>query len=248
METEVFQFYAPIRMSQEPGWTSVTGLMEEGIGGFAGQIQENPALAPNFAKYIDRLNSIHMIRDVGLHVEEVTGDEKTVDVVADICNRVNSGGAKLSKGHLALAKICAAWPEARSEMNSRLEKWREAGFHFKLDWLLRCVNSLLTGKAMFSALSDADTKDFREGLLLSERHIDYLRNLLSSRLGLDHDRVLGSPYSFLLMVSYVERKGGKLSDSTERDRLLWRMRTSCSKKPTFRWSSKGYPKERLTTS
>ena len=105
-------------MSQEQGWISVTDLMERGIGGFIGQIRENPVLAHNVATYIDRLNRIHTIRDVDLHVEDVTGEEKTVDLVVDIFNRVNSGGTKLSKGDLALAKVCAGWPEARAEMNS----------------------------------------------------------------------------------------------------------------------------------
>ena len=31
-------------------------------------------------------------------MEEVTGGDKTVDVVVDIFNRVNSGGTKLVKG------------------------------------------------------------------------------------------------------------------------------------------------------
>ena len=221
MEREEFQFYAPVRMSQEPGWISVTELMKEGIGRFIAQIQENPTLASNFETYIQRLHGIHTIKDVEMHVEDVTGEEKTVDVVADIFNRVNSGGTKLSKGDLALAKICAAWPDARDEMNSRLEKWQVAGFNFKLEWLLRCVNCLITGDAMFSSLSGVDTPSFRNGLLRSEKHIDYLLNLLSSRLGLDHDRVLGSPYSFPLMVSYVEGRGGNLSDPAERDRLLY---------------------------
>ena len=221
METESFQFYAPVRMSQEPGWVSVTELMGKGIGRFIAQIQETPILAPEFATYIDRLNRLHTIQDVDLHVEDVTGEEKTVDVVVDIFNRVNSGGTKLSKGDLALAKICAAWPEARAEMNSRLEKWKGVGFNFKLEWLLRCVNSLITGEALFSALAGVDTSGFRKGLLRSESHVDYLLNLLSSRLGLDHDRVLGSPYSFPLMVRYVEGRGGRLSDPAERDRLLY---------------------------
>ena len=121
METESFQFYAPVRMSQEQGWISVTQLMERGIGDFIGQIQENPVLAPNVATYIDRLLRIQSIRDVDLHVEDVTGEEKTVDVVVDIFNRVNSGGTKLSKGDLALAKICAAWPggPGRNELPAR---------------------------------------------------------------------------------------------------------------------------------
>ena len=221
MESESFQFYAPVRMSQEQGWISVTELMERGIGGFISQIQENPVLAPNVATYINRLNKIHTIRDFELHVEDVPGDEKTVDVVVDIFTRVNSSGTKLSKGDLALAKICAAWPEARVEMNSRLQRWKDVGFNFKLEWLLRCVNSLITGEALFSALSGIETSDFHKGLLQTEKHVDYMLNLLSSRLGLDHNRVLGSSYAFPLMVRYVEGRGGKLSDPTERDRLLY---------------------------
>ena len=46
-------------------------------------------------------------------------------------------------------------------------------------------------------------------------------NLISSRLGLDHDRVLGSRYSFPLMARYLEKRGGRLSDPAERDRLLF---------------------------
>jgi hypothetical protein len=50
---------------------------------------------------------------VDLYVEEVTGADKSLDVVVDIFNRVNSDGTKLSKGGLALAKIYADWPEGR---------------------------------------------------------------------------------------------------------------------------------------
>ena len=71
----------------------------------------------------------------------MTGEDKTVDLVVDIFNRVNSGGTKLSKGDLALAKICAEWPAARDEMKKRLDKWRQAGFHFKLELLLRCITT-----------------------------------------------------------------------------------------------------------
>ena len=53
--------------------------------------------------------------EVGLHVEEVTGKDKDIEVVVDIFNQVNSGGTKLSKGDLALAKICADWPEGRND-------------------------------------------------------------------------------------------------------------------------------------
>ena len=87
-------------------------------------------------------DAVDGIKDIDLHIEEVTGEDKTVDVVVDIFNRVNSGGTKLSKGDLALAKICAEWPDARDEMKARLEKWRRAGFEFRLEWLLRNINTV----------------------------------------------------------------------------------------------------------
>ena len=39
-----------------------------------------------------------------MHVEDVVGEDKSLDVVVEIFNRVNSGGTKLSRGDLALAK------------------------------------------------------------------------------------------------------------------------------------------------
>ena len=57
--------------------------------------------------YVARLGRLLGVTEIELHVEEVSGIDKTLDVVVDIFNRVNSGGTKLSKGDLALAKICS---------------------------------------------------------------------------------------------------------------------------------------------
>ena len=225
-ETEAFEFYAPIRMGQNPRWVSVTAIMQRGIGELIGGIYGNPDLEPHASEYIGRLNRIDTIKNTELHVEDVTGEDKTVDVVVDIFNRVNSAGTTLSKGDLALAKVCASWPEARTEMSAKLGGWRDAGFNFKLEWLLRCVNSLVTGEALFTALANVSPEEFKDGLLRSEKHVNYLLNLISSRLGLDHDRVLGSRYSFALMVRYLEKRGNVLSDPKERDGLLsWYIHT-----------------------
>ena len=130
-------------MGQNPRWVSVTAIMQHGIGEFIGGIYGNPDLEPHAAEYIGRLNRIDTIKNTELHIEDVTGEDKTVDVVVDIFNRVNSAGTTLSKGDLALAKVCASWPEARTEMTAKLGGWRDAGFNFKLEWLLRCVNSIV---------------------------------------------------------------------------------------------------------
>lgn len=166
-------------------------------------------------------NAIESIKAINLLIEEVTGEDNTVDVVVDIFNKVNSGGTKLSKGDLALAKICAEWPDARKEMKVRLDKWNRAGFYFRLEWLLRCINTITTGEALFSALKDVDVTTFQAGLEQAEKSVDKLLNLISARLGLDHDRVLGSRYSFPLLARYLVQSGGYLVNHKERDKLLY---------------------------
>ncbi len=222
LEDEIFEFYAPVKMKDNPFWMNVTELMQAGPGKFLQQLlgigSMNQSKIP---EYINRLNAIWSIHDIELHVEEVTGDDKTVDVVVDIFNRVNSGGTKLSKGDLALAQICASWPNAREEMKKRLDRWKESGFNFKLEWLLRNVNAIVTGESLFSALKDIDANAFRDGLNQATVSIDKILTLISGRLGLDHDRVLGSRYSFPLLARYITNRGGRLDDYRERDKLLF---------------------------
>ena len=221
IEDETFEFYGPVKMRDNPLWVNVTRLMQDGVGETIGKLYANPDLAHQMNAFISRVAAVDNIKNIDFHIDEVTGDDKTIDVVVDIFNKVNSGGTKLSKGDLALAKICAEWPDARDEMKERLEKWRQAGFHFRLEWFLRCINSIVTGEAMFSAMADVTPAEVRYGLEASEKSVDTLLNLISSRLGLDHDRVLGSPYSFPLMAHYLIRRGGKLPDYRERDKLLY---------------------------
>ncbi len=221
LDDEIFEFYAPMKMQDNPLWINVTEVMQAGAGEAIKMIVTNPDLQQNLSTYINRLTDIDGIKMIQLHVDEVTGEDKTVDVVVDIFNRVNSGGTKLSKGDLALAKVCASWPEARDEMIKRLKKWSEAGFQFKLEWLLRCVNTVVTGEALFSALENVNTPAFKNGLEQAEKLIDQLLNLISARLGLDHDRVLGSRYSFPLLVRYLAQIGGSLPDYIEQDKLLY---------------------------
>jgi 5-methylcytosine-specific restriction endonuclease McrA len=221
LDDEVFAFYAPLKMKDNPLWVDVTRLMKIGLGNFVGEILTHPNLVANLNIYLARLNLLGSILDIDLHVEEVTGEDKTVDVVVEIFNRLNSGGTKLSKGDLALAKICAAWPEARDEMKARLDRWQRAGFYFRLEWLLRCVNTAVTGEALFSALKDVEVPAFRQGLQTSGDMVDRLLDMIAARLGLDHDRVLGSRYSFPLLVRYLSERGGRLEDYRERDKLLY---------------------------
>lgn len=218
---EAFEFYLPLKMKNSPEWISVTDLFRSGAGQYLQQIGELAGGdSAKIGEYFQRLNDVTSIRDRDMFVEEVTGTDKTVDVVVDIFNRVNSGGTKLSKGDLALAKICASWPEARQEMNDALRYWSSRGYHFSLDWLLRVVNGIVTGKAIFTALSDRSIPEIQQGLKLAVKYVNLWLNLIAGHLGLDHDRVL-FPFPFVALARHTHLNGGKTPDAAAQAKLLF---------------------------
>ncbi len=218
VETEEFEFYSPT-MKYERRWISVTELMtaEQEEWHFESRLSDYP----DKNLYLKRLSRIYKLKEREFQMETLTGEKITMDVVVDIFDQVNSGGTKLSKGDLALARICADWPQAREEMQARLNKWLSYGYRFSLDWLLRCINALLTGHGDFEELSRREVTPTQvlAGLQRAEEHIDTTLNLLSANLGLDDSSVLRSPNSIPAIVSFLESRG--IPDQREKCKLLY---------------------------
>lgn len=227
LESQTFEFYQPLKMKDDPLWIDATELMQKGtagLGEYVTRLATQPALATKLGEYVGRLSRLLGITDIDLHTEEVTGVDKSLDVVVDIFNRVNSGGTKLSKGDLALAKICADWPEGRDQMKATLKEWAKADYHFNLDWLLRSVNTVLTGEAKFQFLHEKTAQEVQDALARTSKHIDMSLNLIGGRLGLDHDQVFFGRFAVPVMARYLDqrqsKKAGPLGEK-ERDKLLF---------------------------
>ncbi|UTA55189.1 DUF262 domain-containing protein [Lysobacter soli] len=227
LDSQAFEFFQASKMKDNPLWVDVSQLMKggtDGLGVYIGKLS-TPNLAPKLGDYVARLSRVLGIADIDLHIEEVTGADKSLDVVVDIFNRVNSGGTKLSKGDLALAKICADWPTGRDEMKKKLKEWLGHGFDFSLDWLLRSVNTVLTGEAKFQYLHEQGPQEVQDALKRACKQIDVGLNMVADRLGLDHDRVLFSRGGFPVMARYLDqRQQKKLGPPNEKDRdklLFW---------------------------
>ena len=221
IKEETFEFYMAAKMKEDPNWISVSDLMRNDVGNYIARLISKYPNAEDLSAVLNKLNRIGNIKNIDLHIHEVSGEDKTVDVVVDIFNNVNSGGTKLSKGDLALAKICARWPDARAELKAILQRLKKAGYIFELEWLLRCVTIYMTGKPYYSELDGIKTELFQKSLSETSKLIDVLLNQIGSRLGLDHDRVLGSRYSIPLMVGYLKKVGVKNLDSAGWNKLLY---------------------------
>ncbi len=139
----------------------------------------------------------------------------------DIFNRVNSGGTALSKGDLALAKLCAQWPEARKTMRGFLEDWERKGFSFTLDWLLRNATAVATKRSIFTSLDTVTAEQFEKALTDSAHYIGRFLDAASGRLGLDHDRVLMGRYAIPVVSLLLHQRGGNFDNSGEQDKALF---------------------------
>ena len=106
-------------------------------------------------------------------------------------------------------------------MGRHVTEWRTHGFHFALDWLLRCVNAVVNGEAAFQHLHDTPGDEVRDGLQRTVKHVDTVLNQISHRLGLDHDRVLFGRFSIPVLVRHLELHPPGVTSADKWNRLLY---------------------------
>ncbi|GGK61353.1 GmrSD restriction endonuclease domain-containing protein [Nocardia camponoti] len=218
VERELFEFQVPGR-DLAPAWIDITELFALGPMHYLSRFTDVPQ--DTLTVYLGRLNRLSEITNRELNVETITGSDRTVDEVVDIFNRVNSGGTKLSKGDLALATLCAQWPQARANLRDHLIRWDKEGFTFTLDWLLRNVIAVGTGRAHFDALGDLQPAEFEQALGATATYVDTFLDVLTSRLGLDHDRVLMGRYAIPVVARLLHVNSGRFDNDLHRDRILY---------------------------
>ena len=84
--TEDFSFYSPVKMRDDPLWIDVSRLMQDGydgIGTLSETLSAIPELSsPRVAEFLGRLSRILGVKEIDLHVEEVTGPDKTIEIDA----------------------------------------------------------------------------------------------------------------------------------------------------------------------
>src|SRR3990172_3186113 len=125
-------------MKDSPEWLPVTPFLKVGLGDYFKAGGPVPAEIREFLfpDFFDRLQQLDAIRKYTYYLDVLA--QRNMDEVVRIFNLVNSKGTRLSKSDLALSHICALWPEARQEMRAGQKEFADNGFHFDLDFYIRC--------------------------------------------------------------------------------------------------------------
>lgn len=221
VKTETFEFYGPVKMADDPLWVSVTDLFRAELSDIVKGVAQHSSDLDETLRYQQRLMTLRDIGEIDLHIEEIAGDNRSVDEVVEIFNRVNSGGTKLSSADLALARLCAHSPQVRNELRRLLGDWEQAQFSFRQEWLLRCTTAVATNQASFNSLRDVSVSEFDAALKRAAQSIDFILNLFGDRLGIDHSRVLAGPYALAALIRMVSEQGGSVTDNQTQQRMLF---------------------------
>ena len=149
VQTEEFRFWQKSRMEKNPTWIGVHEFLNEGLTALLGRINDlDQDRRIIIHENLSRLSALDRVRDYTYTVDQVSGDDFTLDDVVDIFNRVNSSGTPLTKADLAVAHVCSIWPEARAELRAFSAKMKEHGFGVDLNFLVKCMVGVATGSVM----------------------------------------------------------------------------------------------------
>ena len=114
MQTEEFRFWQKSLMEKSPAWIGVHDFLRKGLNALLERLDRlDESRRTIIQQNLARLSKLDRVRDYTYTVDQVSGEDYSVEEVVDIFNRVNSRGTPLKKADLALAHVCSLWPEAR---------------------------------------------------------------------------------------------------------------------------------------
>ncbi len=204
LETLELSYYVKARMESNPLWQDITGVFSRKVRArdVVRDLEDKgePVDRDRQDRLDDNTRAIENVLDREFP-EQTIPVKANVRVAIDIFHKVNVGGVSLTDAELALAQISGYWPQARDLFKAKLEKLKEEGFDFKLDFivyvLLGCVYGIgheeiaRRGKQRSSPNGMGATGQTGAGLrcesvAIKSVHRPHLRDQLGLRLGTDY--------------------------------------------------------------
>ncbi len=224
VQTEEFRFWQKTLMDKNPAWISVHEFLREGLSGLLERLDKLDEERREVTQQnLSRLSRLDQIRDYTYTVDQVSGDEFTVDEVVNIFNRVNKAGTPLTKADLALAHVCSIWPEARAEMRTFQAEMVGHGFGVDFNFLVRCLSGVATGSVMLegsfvktpAATLQAAWKEMKAAF-------EHLVNVLRHEAFIDDLGDLPTNYVLVPVTIFLARQGGSFpTDAIKKRFIRW---------------------------
>jgi hypothetical protein len=208
MQTEEFRFWQKSIMEGSAAWISVHDFLRKGLDGVLEGLDALPAEhRETYQKNLARLGRLHRIREYSYTVDQLSGDEYSVDEVVDIFNRVNKAGTPLTKADLALAHICTIWPEARDELRRFSASMKTHGFGVDMTFLVRSVAAVAAGSVLLEGpFFRVEAEDLQRAWRSVRSAFEHLVNVLRHEAFIDDLDTLPTIYVLLPMTVYLARR------------------------------------------
>jgi len=208
MQTEEFRFWQPSLMKDNPAWISVHEFLRDGLNDLLERVDQlDPARAELVRQNLSRLSRLDKIRDYTYTVDQVSGDQFTLDEVVEIFNRVNSAGTPLTKADLALAHMCSIWPEARAELRAFQSDMAQHGFTVDFGFIVRCLAGVSVGSVLLDGpFLKAPPEELQAAWKKTKAAFEHLVNVLRHDAFVDSLDDLPTNYVLLPITVYLARR------------------------------------------
>lgn len=216
---ETFGYWKKITMQGKTEWLPVTKFFKDGFAKFLkAKMDEGGDTKDLYVANLDRLQRLDAIREYPYYVRTLT--EPTMDRVVEIFNLVNTAGTNLSKSDLALAHICASWPEARETFRAAQSKIADHGFALDLEFFTRATSTVATDSALYEPLYKVPIEDVKASWQIVERVMEYLVNVFRADAFIDSSSTLRSDFPLIPLVAYLSKHDGKFASPAEKRNFL----------------------------
>jgi hypothetical protein len=220
--TREFRFFQKSLMANDPTWISVQTVLRHGLAALLGRLKELPEDRRRVIQdHLEPLSRLDQIRDYSYHVDELKDDNLTVDEVVEIFSKVNSAGTTLARADLALAHVCASWPEARHELRSFATEMARHGFSIEIEYLIRAIAGTAAQTVNFTApFYRIPADDLRAAWQKVKKAYEYLVNTLRHYAFIDTIDDFATPLVMVPVLVYLARRNGVFNSNVERDRFI----------------------------
>jgi hypothetical protein len=161
-------------------------------------------------EWTDILSSVaQRIRNYMLPVQTIHEDD--YETVAEIFNRVNTGGRRLSKGDLVMGSLAARWHGGREVIESFEKSLRDRQWGINREVLLRIMSVLTRNSPNHIRLLDLKTEDeWREGWERTELAVNHAVQFLRDDARIPSRSLLPTEYVLVLPAILLHDRGGAL--------------------------------------